>query len=65
MRAVDAPRMVGDNTRLRDAHRLGAASSRLARTLADVLAAARVAVAADHRLSTSGAPEPGATKRGA
>ena len=46
VRAVDAPRMVGDNTRLRT--RTGwAPQYGLAQTLADVLAAARAAVAAE------------------
>jgi GDP-4-dehydro-6-deoxy-D-mannose reductase len=46
VRAVDAPRMVGDNTKLRDRTHW-APEFTLAQTLADVLAAARVAVAAE------------------
>ena len=46
VRPVDAPRMVGDNTRLRE--RTGwTPEIPLARTLADVLAAARVAAATE------------------
>ena len=46
VRTVDAPRMVGDNTRLRE--RTGwSPEFTLAQTLADVLAAARQAVAAE------------------
>jgi GDP-4-dehydro-6-deoxy-D-mannose reductase len=48
VRAVDAPRMVGDNTRLRE--RTGwTPEHTLASTLADVLAAARAAVAVEPR----------------